>query len=162
MEDVSSRIEVFAGRMFMIYVGTKGDLIKEGWATEDMFPQGVKRNAHNFGLHIPRAKWWRITRRKGGVYELRRWHDPIRRRGEAPEWDPVKFKKYTIQDFQGILSVLIATARGDFEKSTYGTRVHKLSEKDIQQLRALQYRCMEVITQARVERGEPARLRRVK
>lgn len=162
MEDVSSHIEVFAGRTFTIYVGVKDDLIREGLATEDMFPEGGQRNTHNFALEVPRAKWWRITRRKGRVYELRRWHDPADRKAAAPGWDPVRFKSRTIDDFQGVLDILISSARGDCEKSTYGTRVHRLSEPAINQLRALQYRCLEVITLARVERGEAPRLRRVK
>jgi len=148
--------------MFTIYVGSKRDLIREGLATEDMFPSGSTPDSYNLSVGIPRSQWWRLTRRKAGIYELRRWHDCTTKKKEPPEWDPVKFRRRTANDFQAVLNVLISTARGELEESVYGTRVHKLSDRDVQQLRALQYRCMEVIAQARVERGEPAGLRRIK
>ena len=162
VENASRRIDVYVGQMFTIYVGTKRDLIREGLATEDMFPSGLTPDAHNLAVDVPRSKWWRMTRRKAGIYELRRWHDCIEQKKEPPEWDPVKFKKRIGYDFQAVLNVLISTAKGDLEESVYGTRIHKLSKRDIEQLRSLQYRCMEVIAQARVERGEPAKLRRIK
>lgn len=162
MEHVSSRIDVYVGQMFTIYVGTKRDLIRERLATEEMFPSGPTPDAHNLAVDVPRSRWWRMTRRKAGVYELRRWHDGKDQKKDPPEWDPVKFKRRTAYDFQAVLNVLISTAKGDLEKSVYGTRIHKLSERDVEQLRILQYRCMEVIAQARVERGDTARLRRIK
>lgn len=162
MEDVSSRLEVFVGRTFTIYVGARDDLIKEGLATEDMFPSGREVNAHNLGLGVPREKWWRMTRRKGGVYELRRWHSRDDQKMQPPPWNPGEFKARIQEDFQAMFNVLISTAKGDFEKSTYETRVHKFSDRDIRQLCALQYRYMELITRARVERGEPTALKSVK
>lgn len=162
VENASGRIDVYVGQMFTIYVGTKRDLVREGLATEDMFPSGPTPDAHNLAVDVPRSQWWRMTRRKAGVYELRRYHDAIEHKKEPPEWNPVKFKRRTAHDFQAVLNVLISTARGDLEKSVYGTRVHKLSERDIEQLRILQYRYMEVISQARVERGAPVNLRRIK
>ena len=76
VQDVFKDIKVERHEMWDDYTGTQEALITAHLASEAMFPVWPKRVKSHFEPNTRREECWRIERRRGAKFQLRRWHEP--------------------------------------------------------------------------------------
>lgn len=122
------------------YVGTREELIEQGHAHPNMFPEPPKRVRHKYG-----PEGWELRRIKGGHFRLIRKHDPIKR-PMREKWDPERFlsTQSWLADtyFRALCDALSGKTTAD------RVAVHRIDDKSMRKIRGLFFKVMETMQTA--------------
>lgn len=150
---LKNRLHIEEGDVWTEYTGSREDLIAGGIATPGMFPEGRKQVNSHFGETL--TENWIVSRLREERFIVTVMHDRNSGRDRSLPWDPVAFKDKLLRHTAGAFDYMVLqAASGDVEKEKFGTITHRLSEKDRHRLSALREQALQIIRQARVERGD--------
>jgi hypothetical protein len=144
----SACITIKENGLFTEYFGDRKALLETGLATSDMFPEYPKRVKSATVLDSASAQGWRIERKKGGFYMVRKW----RERHAASALSPRKFQEDLAEFALRLFDTgIIARARGQpAHDGVYDQSVHQLCTRDIETLMALRNQVIAVIMNAKL------------
>lgn len=138
--------------VFSRHTGRREDLINEGFATEDMFPEGRKRVKSDH--HFTNSTSWSVNKRKGGIFEVRWWPaHPKCGEPELPreEWNPGEYRRRLLESLEFSKLMFLNSARGGQRRSDM-LSAHKMAGPDLQLALQKFHEIEMIFTNARVER----------
>lgn len=122
------------------YVGTREELIEQGHAHANMFPEPPKRVRREWG-----PEGWDLRRIKGGHFRLTRYREPIKR-PTREKWDPEEFLLSNSLIADSYFRVLCNSLAG--KSGLERVAVHRIDDKSMRKIRGLFFKVMETMQTA--------------